>query len=121
MPHRFRTIDGETLMNTPLTPVPFIIHSLMPAGLHILAGAPKAGKSWLALWLCLQVAKGEPVWDFAAEKKTVLYLCLEDSTARIQNRLFDITDDAPDNIHFAVTADSLGDGLERQCRECRQK
>jgi len=109
---RFQTIDGSALMSTPLVPIPFVIHSLIPTGLHILAGAPKAGKSWLALWLCLQVAKGDKVWAFAAEKKTTLYLCLEDSTARIQNRLFDITDDAPDNIHFTVTANSLGNGLE---------
>jgi len=62
------TIDGETLMSRPLTPIPFVIKSLLPIGLHILAGAPKEGKSWLALWLCLQVTKGESVWSFAAER-----------------------------------------------------
>ena len=41
----------------------------LPEGLHILAGAPKVGKSWLALWLCLCVAKGESVWDFAVTKE----------------------------------------------------
>ncbi len=50
--NRFSVIDGETLMTMPLEPVKFIIESLLPQGLHILAGAPKAGKSWLALWLC---------------------------------------------------------------------
>jgi RecA-family ATPase len=109
-----RTIDGETLMSRPLMPIPFVIQSLLPVGLHILAGAPKIGKSWLALWLCLQVAKGEAVWSFATEKKKALYLCLEDSENRIQNRLFDITEDAPSNIHFAVCAGQIGDGLESQ-------
>lgn len=83
MQSRFHTIDGETLMNRPLTPIPFIVQSLIPIGLHILAGAPKVGKSWLALWLCSQVAKGENIWRFATEKKTTLYLCLEDSETRI--------------------------------------
>ena len=112
--NHLRTIDGEALMNRPLIPIPFVIQSLLPIGLHILAGAPKVGKSWLALWLCLQVAKGEPVWSFAAEKKKALYLCLEDSENRIQNRLFDITEDAPPDIHFAVCAGQIGDGLEVQ-------
>ena len=53
-------MDGETLMNTVLPPIRFVISQLLPQGLHVLAGAPKVGKSWLSLWLCLQVAKGEP-------------------------------------------------------------
>ena len=114
--NKLRTVDGETLMNRPFTPIPFVVHSLLPVGLHILAGAPKVGKSWLALWLCLQVTKGEQVWSFAAEKKKALYLCLEDSENRIQNRLFDITEDAPPDIHFAVCAGQIGDGLEAQIK-----
>ncbi|MDL2273198.1 helicase RepA family protein [Oscillospiraceae bacterium OttesenSCG-928-G22] len=117
MHNTLRTIDGETLMSRPLTPIPFVIRSLLPTGLHILAGAPKIGKSWLALWLCLQVAKGEPVWSFAAEKKEALYLCLEDSEARIQNRLFDITEDAPPTVYFSVAAGCIGDGLEAEIEQ----
>ena len=82
------TIDADTLMSTSLPPTRFIINRLLPQGLHILAGAPKVGKSWLALWLCLQVAQGTRVWDFPTHGGTVLYLCLEDSLTRIQSRLF---------------------------------
>ena len=42
-------------------------------GLHILAGVPKKGKSWLALWLCQQVAGGEKVWGHPTQQGTVLY------------------------------------------------
>lgn len=80
--------------------------------MHILTGAPKVGKSWLALWLCLQVAKGEPVWSFESSQGTVLYLCLEDSYTRIQNRLFQITEDAPVSLYFANLSDKIGGGLE---------
>ncbi len=45
---------------------------------------------------------------------TVLYLCLEDSYSRIQSRLFQITGDAPDTLHFANLSGSIGDGLENQ-------
>ena len=99
---KLQTIDADTLLSTPLPATRFVVDRLLPEGLHILAGAPKVGKSWLALWLCLCVAKGESVWDFAVTKGTVLYLCLEDSLTRIQNRLFQITEDAPDTLHFAI-------------------
>lgn len=111
---QLQTIDADTLLSTTLPPTRFIIDRLLPQGLHILAGAPKVGKSWLALWLCLQVAQGTSVWDFPTHRGTVLYLCLEDSLTRIQSRLFQITDDAPEALHFATLAAGIGEGLEEQ-------
>ena len=57
-----KTISAEELLSTPLPPVKWIIPGLLPAGLALFAGPSKAGKSWLTLWLCLQVAQGKPVW-----------------------------------------------------------
>ena len=57
-----KTIDGATLMSQPIQPLHFVVDTLVSQGLHILAGSPKVGKSWLALWLAVTVAKGEPVW-----------------------------------------------------------
>ena len=113
---KFLTVDGETLMSQPLKPVEFVVSSLLPKGLHILAGSPKIGKSWLVLWLCLQIAKGEKVWNMETTQGTTLYLCLEDSKSRIQGRLFDITEDAPPNIHFATFAENIGNGIEEQIK-----
>ena len=112
--NRLLTIDGETLMSQPLTPLNFVVDTLLSQGLHILAGSPKVGKSWLALWLAVTVAKGEAVWGMGVNQGTTLYLCLEDSTLRIQNRLFEITEDAPANVHFTTNSDTLGKGLEEQ-------
>ena len=111
---QLQTIDADTLLSTPLPVTKFIVEGLLPEGLHILAGAPKVGKSWLALWICLQISKGEPVWDLSTVHGTVLYLCLEDSYARIQNRLFQLTDDAPNTLHFANLSGSIEGGLENQ-------
>ena len=111
---RLQTIDGESLMSIPLTPLNFVVDTLLSQGLHILAGSPKVGKSWLALWLSVMVAKGESVWGMTVKQGTTLYLCLEDSTLRIQNRLFEITEDAPSNVHFTTQSDILGKGLEEQ-------
>ncbi len=110
----FSTIDGATLMSMPLQPLNFVVDTLLSAGLHILAGSPKVGKSWLALWLSVSVAKGEPVWGMSTHQGTTLYLCLEDSTLRIQNRLFEITEDAPATVHFSTESFILGNGLEEQ-------
>ena len=112
--NRLLTIDGETLMSQPLTPLNFVVDTLLSQGLHILAGSPKVGKSWLALWLAVTVAKGDPVWGMGVKQGTTLYLCLEDSTLRIQNRLFEITEDAPASVHFTTNSDTLGKGLEEQ-------
>lgn len=94
------TVDGQTLMSQPLRPPNFVVDTLLSQGLHLLAGSPKVGKSWLALWLAVTVAKGEKVWGMSTHQGTTLYLCLEDSLLRIQNRLFEITEDAPDNVYF---------------------
>jgi len=114
MPKNLETMDAETLMTTPMQPLKFIVQGLIPQGLHVLAGSPKIGKSWLSLWICLQVAKGEKMWEFETTKSEVLYLCLEDSFARIQSRLFEITDEAPPTLHFAIMSDAIGNGLEKQ-------
>lgn len=117
----FQTKDGKTLLTTSLKPIYFIVESFISQGLHILAGEPKVGKSWLALDLCMKVAVGENVWNFAVNKGTVLYLCLEDSDLRIQNRMFDLVnfcdefnEDDYKDIHFSTSAELLGNGLEQQ-------
>ena len=111
---RLQTIDADTLQSTAYEPVSFVVDDLLPQGLHLLAGAPKIGKSWLALWLCLCAAQGKPLWTFATRPCEVLYLCLEDSFQRIQSRLFDLTEDAPPTLHFAVMSQQLHNGLVEQ-------
>ena len=95
--NKLTVIDGETLMDTRLDPTKFCIDSLLPQGITILGGAPKIGKSWLVLDICIRIAKGESVWNMPTAKGTTLYLCLEDTLRRVQERLNCITDDVPSN------------------------
>lgn len=53
------------------------------------------------------LGKGEPLWSFAAQQCSVLYLCLEDSYQRIRCRLLDLTENAPDTLHFSIIAEQL--------------
>ena len=55
---KLETINAEDLQNRTYEPTPFLVDELIPEGLHILAGAPKIGKSWLALWLCCAFRRG---------------------------------------------------------------
>ena len=115
--NKLHTITAEDLQNRTYEPTHFLVDELIPEGLHILAGAPKIGKSWLALWLCLCVAQGQALWNFATTQGEVLYLSLEDSFQRIQTRLIDLTEDAPPTLHFAIMADTLKRGLEQQIEQ----
>ena len=108
------TYSCEFVMNTQLTPQPFIVYKLLYPGLYILAGAPKVGKSWLVLDLCLSVAEGRDFLGQRTEKGQVVYLALEDSLIRLQNRVYEFTDEPTDNLDFAMLADSIGNGLEEQ-------
>ena len=114
---KLETITAEDLQNRTYEPTHFLVDELIPEGLHILAGAPKIGKSWLALWLCLCISQGQPLWNFATTQGEALYLSLEDSFQRIQMRLFDLTEDAPPTLHFAIMADTLKRGLEQQIEQ----
>ena len=107
-------IDGETLMDMRLPPTRFCVDTFLPQGVTILGGAPKIGKSWLVLDLCIRVAKGEPLWDLPTHRGTTLYLCLEDPLRRVQERLNCITDEVPPNAFFATAAGTLADGLCEQ-------
>ena len=95
-----KSITAEELLSTPLPPVKWIVPGLLPAGLALFAGPSKAGKSWLTLWLCLQIAQGNPVWNREIEPRTVIYFSLEDTFNRLQNRIFQLIDggDAPERL-----------------------
>ena len=116
MKKRFNTIDGQTLMTMPLQPLEFVIENLLSNGLHVLAGSPKVGKSWLALWLAVTVSKGEDIWGNKVKQGDTLYLCFEDSQIRIQNRLFEITDEASAAVNFCTEQAILGGELEDRIR-----
>lgn len=104
-------IDGETLMDKRLPKRTFCIETLLPDGITMLGGAPKIGKSWMVLEMGLHIAKGIPFWNLPTKQGTVLYLALEDSFARIQNRLNRLTDDVPNNIFFATMSGTLANAL----------
>lgn len=114
MNNKLITVDAETLLSIPMKKTIFIVDGLIPQGVSVISGASKIGKSWLMLWLGLQVSQGLPVWGLKTKQCGVLYLSLEDTHRRIKDRLYNLTDTAPNNLHFAVMCGLIGGGLEEQ-------
>lgn len=59
--NKIQLIDAETLYYKPLAHPRMLIDGILADGLAVMAGDSKIGKSWMVLWLCLQISKGEPV------------------------------------------------------------
>lgn len=87
------------------------MEALIPTGLSLFCGSQKIGKSWLMLKLCLCVSAGTPFWEMPTTQGDVLYLCLENTFYRIQDRFIKLTDEASEHLHFAVVSCKLSDGL----------
>lgn len=62
----------------------------------------------------LAVSMGTPFWDYAVCQGSVLYLCLEDTYARVKKRLWKLTDEANDRFYLANSAATIKDGLADQ-------
>ena len=114
-PRYLHTVSMTELFQTPYKSRPPIIEGLLYAGAYILAGAPKIGKSFLVAQIAYHVSTGKKLWEYEAHQGTVLYLALEDDFQRIQRRMFKMygVEDTP-NLHFAVAAGKIGNGLDEQ-------
>ncbi len=95
----------------------FAVPALIPEGLTFFAGAPKLGKSWLALGLGIAIASGgRALGAIEVPQGEVLYLALEDSGRRLQERLNIVLDGerAPSGLRFHTEWPRLGDGGAEQ-------
>ena len=112
-----KIINADNLLYTSLNESEFIIEEILPVGLHIFCGAPKVGKSWLMLDLCIKVSKGEKLWNLRCKQCDVLYLALEDTYQRLQKRLFRLTDEIGSNFHIAIESNKITNGLVMQLEQ----
>lgn len=112
-PHKLETISAVDLQRKDLPPIRFIVNGLFPQGLALLASPPKYGKSWLVLDLCLSVAAGKPFLKYQTVKSGCLYLALEDSEHRLQDRMNKVLngEKAPEQFDYATSALDIGHGL----------
>jgi len=110
---------ADSLMAKPFAPIRWAIEGLVPEGVSLLVGAPKIGKSWLALQFALAITEGAPVWNGRASEVQgrVLMLALEDNDRRIQSRLAKLQAKYPVLISYATNWPRMDqDGLEHLSR-----
>lgn len=89
------------------------VDGVIPEGATLLVGAPKKGKSWLVLAMGAAIAAGGVAFGkISVAGGDVLYLALEDTERRLQERLRILLDGeaAPDRLHLTTRWPSLDDG-----------
>jgi hypothetical protein len=91
----------------------YAVPGIIAEGLNLLAGAPKLGKSWLALNVAAAVAYGGLALDkVRVNKGEALYLALEDPPRRLKRRLKLVLngDGPPDGLYFETAWPRLLEG-----------
>lgn len=106
-------ISAPDLQRAQLPPVKFLVEGILPAGTSLLSAASKIGKSWLELDMGISIASGARFLGHETDQCGVLYLALEDSYHRLQNRMNKILGGkpAPAQFYFSTAAPKLDDGL----------
>ena len=114
-PYYLKTVSMNELYETVFQSRPPSIDGLLYPGVYLFVGAPKLGKSFLMAQLAYHVSKGELLWNYTVHKSDVLYLALEDNYERIQQRSYRMFGtESIDNLRFAVMANTVDGGLEKQ-------
>ncbi|HZQ49722.1 MAG TPA: AAA family ATPase [Candidatus Dormibacteraeota bacterium] len=106
-------IDARVLLAAELREPKAVVPGIVHEGLNILAGKPKTGKSWLALDTAVAIASGgRALGRIPVIRGGVLYLALEDTQRRLQERLRAILRDVPcpTGLTLATTWPRVGAG-----------
>lgn len=84
----------------------WVVERIIPEGLSVLIGGKSLGKSWVAYDSSLSVATGtKALGELNTDKGDVLYLALEDSDARVQERLNAVLAGTPAPHNLSVTTE----------------
>ncbi len=121
-PNYLHTMTLNELFDSIYLGSPPIVEGLLCPGTYLFVGAPKVGKSFMVAQIAYHVSTGEPLWDIPVQKGNVLYLALEDDYRRLQSRLYRMYGtEGTENLHFAVCAKHMDEGLEGQLEKFLQE
>lgn len=121
-------LTGRELLGMEFPEPNWLLPGILPeVGAFVLAAKPKAGKSWWSLALALAVAQGGAFLGRAVPQGGCLYLALEDTERRLQDRVKKLQPDAVDHpddfstLAIVRTAPFIGGGLEEMLRTAISK
>jgi hypothetical protein len=115
-----KVVSARDLMRKKFKLREYVIEGNAPVGVGLVAGKPKIGKSWLILNESIAVAMGDlALGAMRTRQGRVLYMALEDSEQRLQDRLRDALarEIVPDNFDIATECPRIGEGFEAWLRE----
>lgn len=116
-------INGVQLAEMEIPPLKWLVDDILPlSGLAVLAGDPKSFKSFMAMDLCISIAKGNPFLGFKTHQYDTLYFDLESGFRRPKDRQEKILNGDSPTAHFhLITAENqvakLGNGFEEQLKD----
>ena len=112
-PPPLKVITAPELQRANLPPIKFLVDGILPEGTSLLSAASKVGKSWMVLDLGLCIAAGAPFLGHTTTRSGVLYLALEDSLNRLQDRMNKVLGGkpAPELFSFSTEAQKMDNGL----------
>ena len=106
------------LMRMEFPAIKYVVPGYVAEGLTVLAGAPKIGKSWMALNLAVAVAGGsQALGSIPCPQADVLYIALEDNPRRMQKRAEILQCPIPDGLEVDFDWPLIGGGCEDKIRE----
>ena len=98
--NKFNILDAAALASMQLPPLKFLCDKILPStGLAMLAGPPKAGKSWQVLCMAKDMLKaGKPVF----------YIAAEDNNRRLRGRINSVFITPPEGLicHAGLSQDA---------------
>jgi hypothetical protein len=106
-------ITAADLMRKEFPEPRWAVPGIFPEGMTLLVGSPKLGKSWLGLNVAVAIALGgRAVGKIPVDQGDVLYLALEDTERRLQERLETTLQGhaAPSSLHITTAWPTLADG-----------
>ena len=109
-----KALDMHDLRTTEIPPMINAVNPIMPEGLGLVCGRPKANKSWTCLSIAYAVQNGKKFLGHETTQGDVLYFALEDSKRRIKDRERKLGVDkwTPPQILLATDVPFLGYGFE---------
>jgi replicative DNA helicase len=112
-------IPADALMRMNFPPYEWVVNSLIGQGLTLLVGAPKIGKSWLVLAIAAAVSipGGRVLGTLETKQTSVLYLALEDTPRRLNDRLFKMGAAVSNSLLIATQWSNGATGLHAYLRQ----
>ncbi len=100
---RAHCITAAELKQKDFPPVRWAVDGIIPEGLTILAGDPKAGKSLMAVDICASIASGGKAFGSrSCVQGGAIYVSLEDPERRVKDRITRQCDEWPDAFRLVT-------------------